>query len=60
MSKQLSLFEEALAGWISRLWTTVDPDKRREVVTILAEMGRKAVVAKGLPGRPRKEGDDES
>ena len=59
MSKQMSLFEEPLPSWISRLWAAVDCDKRQEILTILAEMGSKAVTAKGLPGRLRKEGEDE-
>ena len=59
MSKQMRLFEEPLPGWVVRLWERVDRDRRQEVVTILAEMGSKAVTANGPPGKLRKEDEDE-
>ena len=38
MSHQLRLFEPATNKWIADLWKRVDPDRRQEVVTILAAM----------------------
>ena len=59
MSEQMRLFEEPLPSWISRLWAAVDCDKRQEILTILAEMGSKAVTAKGPLGGLGKEDEDE-
>ena len=38
MSQQRSLFETGTAPWVVRLWDTIDSEKRREVLAILAEM----------------------
>ena len=56
MSKQMSLFEEPLPSWISRLWAAVDCDKRQEILRILAEMGSKAVAARRAPGKAEEGG----
>jgi len=40
MSEQLRLFERGLGSWVERVWTKVDSDRRREIVAVLAEMGR--------------------
>jgi len=45
MSQQLSLFETGIAPWVVRLWETIDPAKRQEVLAILAEMARDDLVA---------------
>ena len=45
MSQQRSLFETGTALWIVRLWDTIDPEKRQEVLAILAEMARDDLVA---------------
>ena len=45
MSQQLSLFETGTAPWVVRLWDTIDPEKRQEVLAILAEMARDDLVA---------------
>lgn len=45
MSQQRSLFETGTAPWVVRLWDTIDPEKRREVLAILAEMARDDLVA---------------
>ena len=44
MSEQLKLF--SLPSWAETIWQTLDPDKRREIVSLLAEMGRCALAAK--------------
>ena len=56
MSTQQSLFEEPPPGWVGRLWGKIDPERRDEVLTILAEMGRSAVEAQRSSSM---EGDDE-
>ena len=45
MSQQRSLFETGTAPWVVRLWDTIDPEKRQEVLAILAEMARDDLVA---------------
>ena len=45
MSQQLSLFETGTAPWVVRLWDTIDPEKRQEILAILAEMARDDLVA---------------
>lgn len=57
MSMQQRLFEDPPPGWIARLWETIDPERREEVLTILAEMGRSAIDARRSS---IGEGDDES
>jgi TorA maturation chaperone TorD len=51
MSQQRSLFETETAPWVVRLWDTIDPEKRREVLAILAEMARDDLVAVCSPGK---------
>jgi hypothetical protein len=57
MSTQQRLFEEPPPRWIARLWETIDPERREEVLTILAEMGKGAIVGERSS---QGEGDDES
>jgi TorA maturation chaperone TorD len=45
MSQQQSLFETGTAPWVVRLWDAIDPEKRQEVLAILAEMARDGLVA---------------
>jgi hypothetical protein len=47
MSQQRSLFEIGTAPWVVQLWDTIDPEKRREILAILAEMARDNLVALG-------------
>ncbi len=43
MQKQLGLFEAPTKeSWVESLWASMSPEVRREVTTILAEMGRAA------------------
>ena len=51
MSQQRSLFELSTAPWVVRLWESVDPERRREVLALLAEMARDALVAPRPIGR---------
>jgi hypothetical protein len=57
MSMQQRLFEDPPPAWIARLWETINPERREEVLTILAEMGRSAIDARRSS---IGEGDDES
>ena len=40
MSKQLPLFDARLAAWVRELWDRIDSEKRREILTVLANMAR--------------------
>ncbi|MCJ7588237.1 MAG: hypothetical protein MUQ00_10100 [Candidatus Aminicenantes bacterium] len=40
MNEQLPLFEWRAAGWVENVWSRLGPQKRREILLILAEMGR--------------------
>jgi len=54
MSQQRSLFETGTAPWVVRLWDTIDPDKRQEVLAVLAEMARDDLVAAAQGSREEK------
>ncbi len=51
MSQQLRLFETGTDRWITELWKKVDPDRRQEVVAILAEMAGGMLGTQETPGR---------
>ena len=51
MTQQLRLLELATDRWIAELWKTVDPDRRREVVRILAEMAGESLSAEEVSER---------
>ncbi len=44
MSQQRSLFETGTAPWVVRLWGTIDPGKRQQVLAVLAEMARDSLL----------------
>ena len=58
MSKQLLLFDPQLQGWIHRIWLRIDPERRRQILSILAEMARASLTAQ--PARRRQEETDAS
>jgi len=58
MSEQLRLFELDLTSWVERLWTKVDAEPRREIILILAGMGRQALERRQEPAKETK--SDES
>ena len=43
MGEQLELFETAERQWIKRLWESMSPEARKEVVDLLAEIGKTAL-----------------
>jgi TorA maturation chaperone TorD len=45
MSQQRSLFETGTAPWVVRLWSTIDEERRQEVLAVLAEMARDSLLA---------------
>jgi len=45
MSKQLLLFDPQLQAWIHRIWLWIDPERRRQLLSILAEMARASLTA---------------
>lgn len=44
MSEQQELFDRWEGTWIGRTWRALSPARRREIVRLLGEMGRVAVV----------------
>jgi hypothetical protein len=54
MSEQLRLFEADLRSWVERIWTKAGPEPRREIIAILAEMGRCAVQTQQEPVKEAK------
>lgn len=57
MRNQLALFEPQFQTWVHRIWLRMAPDRRRQILSMIAEMARAS-----LPQKPplRKEGTDES
>jgi hypothetical protein len=51
MSQQLRLFEITSERWVAEWWKRVDPDRRQEVVRILAEMARESLGSQEIPER---------
>ena len=45
MNEQMLLFDSRDKTWIERIWDRITPDRRREVILALAEMGRQTVTA---------------
>jgi hypothetical protein len=43
MSKQLALFDPSIPPWVRRLWDRIDPEKRRQILVILASMARSSL-----------------
>ena len=61
MSEQLKLFETNQNVWVQRVWKSIDPRCRSEVIGVLAQMGKALLQAETIAKRrPRKEGIDES
>jgi TorA maturation chaperone TorD len=58
MSKQLPLFDPSILPWVRRLWDRIDPEKRQQVLVILAGMARSSL-ATNQSLKP-KEATDES
>jgi hypothetical protein len=58
MSKQLLLFDPQRHAWIHRIWLRIDPEQRRQILSILAEMARASLTAQ--PARRRQEETDAS
>ena len=49
MSQQLRLFETATNRWIAELWKKVAPDRRQEIIAILAEMAKEILGTQTVP-----------
>ena len=61
MSAQLKLFETSNKIWAQRLWESVGPDFRSEVIDVLAQMARGLLQAEAIAkARASKESSDES
>ena len=57
MSEQMNLF--STPSWAEGVWRTLDAEKRREILSILAEMARRAALA-AKPLSPAEEAKHES
>jgi len=60
MSKQQLLFDPREQTWVNRLWRTLHADRRRQVISILAEMGRAALSRRPPKANPRTGASHES
>lgn len=58
MNEQLSLFEWREPSWVRKIWEQLGPQARRQVLSLLAEMGKVAVKSKREV--VKKEGEDDS
>lgn len=43
MSEQLRMYDSELTDWVKRVWRKIEPEKRREIIDTLAQMGRSAL-----------------
>ena len=57
MNEQKLLFQSDQEVWVERLWLRVPAASRRQILAILAEMARAALV--DHPSTKAKEADDE-
>jgi len=61
MDEQLELFEAGMRNWRKRLWQSIPPETRQDVIHVLAQMGKEALQgARDAQSKRRKESDDES
>ena len=58
MSRQLPLFDRSIPPWVRRLWDRIDPEKRRQILVILADMARSSLAP--TQSLKPKEASDES
>lgn len=55
MSEQMELFETAKNVWVQNVWKSVGLQSRREVIRVLAQMGKALLEAeRAQKRRPRK------
>jgi hypothetical protein len=45
MSKQLTLFDPRIPHWVWPIWARIDPEKRRQVLAVLAGIARSSLTA---------------
>ena len=57
MSMQQHLFDPPEQGWVKKIWSSMNQENRREIVSMLAEIGRTALEPR--PPIPEKEAKDE-
>ena len=61
MGEQLELFETGKNRWRKRVCRSIPPKAKRELISVLARMGTKALqAARDAKEEQRKEGGDES
>ena len=58
MNEQLPLFQWRESSWVAKIWEQLGPRARRQVLSLLAEMGKVAV--KGKQEAVKKEGEDDT
>lgn len=54
MSKQFRMFDQETTGWVERVWSKLEPEKHREIIATLAQMGRAAVLVKNRLSKESK------
>ena len=60
LGQQLPLFERTQAIWADRTWRNLDPEKQREILELLTEIGRCAIAPSREPTRACEGGRHES
>jgi hypothetical protein len=58
MSEQRLLFDPPRSAWVVRLWRSIDPKTRSEIIALLADLARHSLAAR--PTQGAQEGRDES
>ena len=58
MGEQLELFETQHFQWVKRLWQSIPPEMRTQIIGVLAQMGKAALQGRGLQGRRKSKGDE--
>jgi hypothetical protein len=53
MSEQRLLFDPPRSAWVVRLWRSIDPKTRGEIVALLAEMGRHSLAGRSATADER-------
>jgi len=58
MGEQLELFETQHSQWVRRLWQSIPPEMRTEIIGVLAQMGKAALQASRAEGGRKSKGDE--
>ena len=53
MSQQGLLFDPPRSPWVVKLWRSIDPKTRSEIIALLAEMGRHSLAGRSAAADER-------